>query len=212
VEATSQQVGFGVGLEDFDRDGWPDLLIANGHVSEDAEHFYDGAGLNEPKVVLRNSRGRFVPVPSPWADPRTGELRVGRGAAFGDVDNDGDTDVLVNNLGDTPDLLLNETPGMGRWIQVELRGKGPNRFAVGATVTVWSGGKPQVREVRTGTSYCSQNDLRQLFGLGEADTAERIVVTWPGGRREAWTSLKGGRLVRLTQGTGKPDQVQRSNP
>jgi hypothetical protein len=204
VESTNRYVGFGVGLEDFDRDGWLDLFIANGHVSEEAERFYEGMGLKEPKVVLRGGDGKFSPVPEPWADERTGEPRVGRGAAFGDVDNDGDTDVLVNNLHDVPDLLLNETPRAGHWLQLQLRGRGKGQLAIGARVVIRVGGQTQVREVRSGGSYCSQNDLRPLFGLGEATMAERVEVTWPDGRGEEWSTVNGDRLVQLTQGSGKP--------
>jgi len=206
VEATNRYVGFGVGLEDFDRDGWTDLLTVNGHVNEEAEKFYEGLGLKEPKVVLRNEGGKFLPVPEPWSDAATGTLKVGRGAAFGDLDNDGDTDVVVNNLGDAPDVLLNQTASPHHWLRLELQGKGKERCAIGARVTVWSAGRPQVKEVRSGSSYLSQNDLRLLFGLGGQVNVERVEVVWPNRQREVWSSLPVDRHVRLVQGTGRPGQ------
>jgi hypothetical protein len=203
AEATRSYVGFGVSLEDFDRDGWLDLLIANGHVSESAVEFYEGTTLAQPKVVLHGVEGRrFEPVASPWADAEAGMPRIGRGTAAGDFDEDGDVDVLVNNAGDRPDLLRNDTSPAGHWIAVRLSQDGRNRFAVGARVTVWSGGKPQAREVRWGASYGSQDALALLYGLGPQTAGERIEVRWPGGPTETWTAVAGDRLHVLKKGTG----------
>jgi hypothetical protein len=203
AEATQSYVGFGVALEDIDRDGWPDLLIANGHVSESATEFYEGTTLEQPKVVLRNLEGRrFEPVPNPWTDAETARPRVGRGVASADFNEDGAQDVLVNNAGDRPDLLRNDTRPAGHWLEVRLSRNGRNRFAVGARVTVWSGGRPQVREVRCGSSYCSQDSLTLLFGLGADSRADGIEVRWPGGVTEAWSHVSGDRLLALKQGAG----------
>lgn len=198
VEPTRSYVGFGVALEDFDLDGWPDLLIANGHVSESAVEFYEGTQLEQPKVVLRNAGGaRFEPVADPWATVETGAPRIGRGVAAGDFDNDGDTDLVVNNAGEAPDLLRNDTQTSGNWLSVRLARNGRNRFAVGARITVWSGGKPQIREIRAGSSYGSQDSLTQTFGLGEQTQAEKIEVRWPDGRRDTWRNVKANRILTL---------------
>jgi hypothetical protein len=178
-------------------------MIANGHVSESATEVYEGTLLEQPKVVLRNVDGlRFQPVNSPWADAETGTRRIGRGLASGDFDGDGAVDVLVSNAGDRPDLLRNITRPAGHWLQVRLSQPGPNRFAVGARVTVWSGGRPQVREVRCGGSYCSQDSLTLSFGLGAVDSAERIEVRWPGAGTETWRGVRADHLRPLEKGTG----------
>ena len=203
AEATRSYVGFGVALEDFDRDGWPDLLIANGHVSESAMEFYEGTTMEQPKVVLRNLEGhRFQPVVAPWTDAETARPHVGRGVACADFDGDGDVDVLVNNAGDRPDLLRNDTSPAGHWLSVRLSQDGRNRFSVGARVTLWSGGRPEIREVRCGGSYCSQDSLTLLYGLGGDTSAERIDVRWPGGATETWAHVSGDRLLALKKGTG----------
>jgi hypothetical protein len=202
AEATHSYVGFGMALEDFDRDGWPDLMIANGHVSESATEVYEGTLLEQPKVVLRNANGRFEAVTSPWADAETGGHRIGRGMASGDFDGDGAVDVLVNNAGDRPDLLRNVTRPAGHWLSLRLTQSGANRFAVGARVTLWAGDQPETRELRCGGSYCSQNSLTLAFGMGQKSIAERVEVRWPGGPVETWKGIQGDRQVMLQRGTG----------
>src|SRR5262245_39553211 len=175
--------------------------------------FYEGTTMEQPKVVLRNVEGRrFEPVVAPRTDAETARPRVGRGVACGDFDGDGAVDVLVNNAGDRPDLLRNDTRPAGHWISVRLSQDGRNRFAVGARVTVWSGGRSQTREVRSGSSYCSQDSLTLLFGLGPATSAERIDVGWPGTATETWSRVSGDRLLALKKGTGARVNASRSRP
>jgi hypothetical protein len=123
---------------------------------------------------------------------------------FADFDNDGDVDVLVNNMHDTPDLFRLDGSGERRWISLKLVGKPSNRNAIGALVRLATAGDEQRQEVRGGGSYYSQNDFRLHFGLGEARAVERVVVRWPNGLEESWTSLAIGRLHTLTEGTGQP--------
>jgi enediyne biosynthesis protein E4 len=205
LEATHRWTGFGIGAEDFDRDGWPDLFIVNGHVTESVERMYSGVTLAQPTVVLRNDgRGNFLPVERPGGG--LGTPRVQRGAAFGDFDNDGRVDALIANWRGEPDLLRNVSPGDNRYLTVRLVGTRSNRDAIGARVTVVAGGRTQVREVRSGGSYCSQNDLRLTFGLGAAELAETVTVRWPGGGTEVRRDVPANRRVDWIEGEG--DEVE----
>ena len=133
--------------------------------------------------------------------PPVTEPRAGRGAAFGDVDNDGDVDVLVNNVHDTPDLFRTRADPAHHWILVKLEGTKSNRSAIGARVRVDAAGASQWQEVRGGGSYISQNDLRVHFGLGAATRVDRLEVRWPNGLVEQWRDLPADRVHRLVEGT-----------
>ncbi|HTE20810.1 MAG TPA: CRTAC1 family protein, partial [Armatimonadota bacterium] len=199
IEATRPGTGFGVGLEDLDLDGWLDLFIANGHVTDTVERFYEGISLAQPNVVLRNHAGAgFVPVSDPGA--HVVAPRVHRGAAFGDYDNDGRIDVLVTNWRGEPDLLRNVGDYGRHFMTLHLKGTRSNRSAIGAAVTVSAGGRRQMREVRSCGSYCSQGDLRLTFGLGERGTADEVTVRWPTGRTEVRRNVRGDRTVTWTEG------------
>ncbi|MFN3648486.1 MAG: CRTAC1 family protein [Armatimonadota bacterium] len=199
IEPTRSGTGFGVALEDLDLDGWPDLFIVNGHVTEDVERFYTGVSLAQPNVVLRNRQGAgFEPVADPGPEVLT--PRVHRGLAVGDIDNDGRIDALVSNWRGEPDLFRNTGELPHHYLTLKLRGTRSNRDAIGARVTVTAGGREQVREVASGGSYCSQGDFRLTFGLGLHETADRVVVRWPNGRTEARTRLQGDRIVTWTEG------------
>ena len=196
--ATTRYVGFGLGFPDLDLDGWPDLFVVNGGVTEAAERFYPGASLAQPKLCLRNNtRGGFDPVAG--AGPGVDLPRVSRGAAFADFDGDGRVDVLVSNWRDEPDLLRNVTNPHGHWLRLALEGTRCNRSAIGARVEVMSGGRTQVQEVRSGGSYCSQSELTLTFGLGNAPSVERVRVHWPGGGTQEWSGLSVDRLHHLRQ-------------
>jgi hypothetical protein len=172
-------LGWGTAFVDFANDGWLDLFLVNGHVYPEVEQLKTEAGYKQRKVVYRNRRdGRFEDVTERLGAPAT-TPRAGRGAAFGDVDNDGDVDVVVNNVHDTPDLFLTETDGRNHWLTVALEGTRSNRSAIGARVRASAGGVVQTQEVRGGGSYASQNDLRVHFGLAEAASVERLTASLP---------------------------------
>jgi enediyne biosynthesis protein E4 len=195
-------LGWGTAFVDFANDGWLDLFLVNGHVYPEVEQLKTEAGYKQRKVVYRNRRdGRFEDVTERLGAPAT-TPRAGRGAAFGDVDNDGDVDVVVNNVHDTPDLFLTETDGRNHWLTVALEGTRSNRSAIGARVRASAGGVVQTQEVRGGGSYASQNDLRVHFGLAEAANVERLEVRWPSGLEEEWRDLAADRIIALTEGSG----------
>ncbi len=197
-------LGWSAGFLDYDNDGDDDLFVANGHV-------YPQVGMGEgvgTRYAQRNQlfenlgAGRFVDL-----SQRSGTgLRVrksSRGAAFGDLDDDGDIDILVANIDVTPALLRNDGGNRGRHLTVQLLDPtGLNRFAVGARVRVRMGNRFQVREIRSGTGYLSQDDLRLHFGLGDAAAAEELTVRWPGGEEESFGDVAGGRQVVITRGRG----------
>jgi enediyne biosynthesis protein E4 len=195
-------LGWGVAFLDLDHDGWLDLFLVNGHVYPEVEQLKTEAGYRQRKVVYRSLRnGRFEDVTERLGEPVT-IPRAGRGAAFGDFDNDGDVDVAVNNVHDTPNLYRLDSPTARAWTQLKLVGTASNRSAIGARVRIVAGGATLVREVRGGGSYYSQNDLRVHAGLGEAASIDRVEVRWPNGVEEVWRDVPVRRIVTLVEGKG----------
>jgi hypothetical protein len=202
IGLNTRWLGWGVGFLDLDADGWLDLFLVNGHVYPEVDRVKTEAGYKQRKVVYRNTRdGRFADVTERLGEPVT-IAKAGRGAAFADIDNDGDVDIAVNNIHDTPDLFRLDRTQKSHWLGVKLVGAESNRSAIGARLRLVTADGAQVQEVRGGGSYYSQNDLRVLFGLGEATTMDRLEVRWPNGRKEAWTTLARDRYHTLKEGTG----------
>jgi enediyne biosynthesis protein E4 len=203
IGVNTRWLGWGVGFLDLDGDGWLDLFLVNGHVYPEVASLESEAGYQQPKVVYRNLRnGKFADVTAALGPPVT-TPKAGRGAVFADFDNDGDVDVLVNNVHDTPDLFRLDRAGDSHWISVKLVGTQSNRSAIGALVRLVTSDGDQWQEVRGGGSYYSQNDLRLHFGIGPARTIDRIVVKWPNGLEETWMQPAVDRLHTLTEGTGQ---------
>jgi hypothetical protein len=195
-------VGFGVAFLDFDNDAQLDLAIANGHILENAPQFRAGATYRQRNLLFRNTgSGRFQEVGRSLG-PGFALTKVSRGLAAGDLDNDGDLDLLVTNNGETADLLRNDGGNRSSALVLRLIGAGANTGAIGARVHVTTAAVTQVREVRAGSSYLSQNDLRLHFGLGAAAQADRIEVLWPSGRTETLRAVPVGQIVTIAEGKG----------
>ena len=195
-------LGFGLGFFDFDNDGWKDLFLANGHVYSQIAGRKLHVSYKEPKVLYRNlGTGRFEDV-STKVGPALRAENLGRGCAFGDFDNDGDVDVIVNNLDGPPTLLRNDGGNKNNWIMIKCIGTRSNRSAIGTRVKVTSGKHSQIDEVMSGSSYYSQNDFRLHFGLGRASQADRVEVAWPSGVKESFPNLPANHLYVVQETKG----------
>jgi hypothetical protein len=195
-------LGFGTGFLDFDNDGRKDVFIANGHVYAQLALRKLHITYKQRRLLYRNlGGGRFEDVSSKSGPGITAE-HAGRGAAFGDLDNDGGIDVVVNNIDAAPSLLRNSAAARGNWLIVKCIGTKSNRSAIGARVRLTAGGKTQTDEIMSGSSYYSQNDLRLHIGLGAAAMVERIEVRWPSGTAELWENIRANRIVTVHEGKG----------
>jgi hypothetical protein len=191
-----------VAFLDFDNDAQLDLAIANGHVLDNAPAFRSGATYAQRKLLFRNTTSRrFAEVGRTTGAPFSA-LKVGRGLAAGDIDNDGDLDLLVTNNGQSAELLRNDGGNRAHALLLRLVGPPGNRDAIGARVRVTTGARTQTRDVKAGSSYLSQNDVRVHVGLGAAARAERVDVRWPDGRTETLRNVDADQLITIRQGEG----------
>ncbi len=204
----TQFLGWGCGFFDMDNDGWPDILICNGHVYPEVEQLKTEAGYPQQKLLYKNLRnGRFDDV-SQQAGAGITVPVASRGCAFGDFDNDGDIDVVVNTVNDYPQLLRCDSSQGHNWIKVRTIGTKSNRSGIGARLRCVSHPpdetKPhqQIDEVRSGGSYISQNDLRVHFGLGKAEKAEILEIRWPSGQIDTLKDVKANQLIYVREGEG----------
>jgi len=209
TSVTVRSTGFGAGWLDYDNDGSLDLFVANGAVYTIAKKAASGDPypFHERNLLLRNTGdGRWKNV-SVEGGPALELSEVSRGAAFGDLDNDGDTDVLVTNNSGPARLLLNEVGNRRHWLGLSVVEGDPPRAALGARVALTpAGGTPLRRRVRRDGSYCSAHDPRLLFGLGDASSASRVEVRWPDGTIETWSELPADRWHTLRRGTGNREK------
>ncbi len=222
-------LGFGTAFGDFDHDGWLDIFAANGHVIDNISLFDPTITYAQTNQLFRNEGdGRFTDVSDRAGAPFQVE-RVHRGAAFGDVDNDGDVDILVTTVNDVPLLLRNDGaggqgarggiggsggnggggygaagdgPAEPASLLVETEGVRSNRNGIGARVTVVTDTVRQLREIRSAYSYLAANDLRAHFGLGEHTGADSVIVDWPGGTRDVVTGVEGSQWITIREGEG----------
>jgi len=204
----TQFLGWGCGFFDMDNDGWPDILICNGHVYPEVEQLKTEAGYAQRKLLYKNLRnGRFEDV-SWLAGPGISEPVASRGCAFGDFDNDGDLDVVVNTVNDFPQLLRCDSRSANNWIKVRTIGTRSNRSGIGARLKCVTqiAGEPkpheQIDEVRSGGGYFSQSDLRVHFGLGKADKVTLLEIRWPSGQVDSVKDIKPNQVIFVREGEG----------
>jgi enediyne biosynthesis protein E4 len=203
IGVNTRFLGWGCGFVDFDNDGWLDIFLVNGHVYPEVEKLTTEAGYPQRKVLYQNQRnGSFKDVAEKVGGPLV-EPTASRGCAFGDFDNDGDVDVVINPVNDFPVLLRTDSATNNNWISIKLIGVKSNRDGVGARIRVVTDGKTQVDEVRSGGSYYSQNDLRVHFGLGKATKAQTIEARWPSGVVDTLNDVAAGQVVFIKEGAGQ---------
>ncbi len=192
-------LGWGASFIDFDNDGWPDLVLCNGHVFPEVGESARESGYRQRKVAYRNLRnGRFAEV-SDQLGPGIAEKVTGRGMAVGDFDNDGDLDLLVNCINDVPQLLRCDSSLRHNWLKVKTVGVKSNRTGIGARIYCSTGAHRQMDEVRSGGSYLSQSDLRVHFGLGAAEAAD-LEIHWPSGVIDKLMGVKANQVLIAVEG------------
>jgi len=204
----TQYLGWGCGFFDMDNDGWPDILLCNGHVYPEVEQLKTEAGYPQRKLLYKNLRNGHFDDVSYDAGSGISEPVAARGCAFGDFDNDGDLDIVVNTVNDFPQLLRCDSRTANNWIKIKTIGTKSNRSGIGARikcVTHRPGEKslhPQIDDVRSGGGYFSQNDLRVHFGIGKAENIEILEIRWPSGLVETLKDIKPNQVIFVKEGEG----------
>ena len=207
AQITMPYVCWGARFIDYDNDGWKDIFVAAGHVYPHLlTNPVGGEKYYQQKLLFRNlGNGKFADV-SEKSGPGVLEKKTSRGAAFGDLDNDGDIDVVVANLDDVPTVLRNDGGNRKNWLIVRLIGTRSNRFGLGARITVKSGTLKQIGEATTASSIFSANDPRVHFGLGNATEAD-VEVRWPSDKVQSFTKVPANRIVIVDEDKGPIDSA-----
>ena len=206
-QASLPLVGWGTTFFDMDNDGWLDLFVVNGHVYPQMDNVKGSAAYAEPMLLHRNLRnGTFEEVSKP-AGLAEMPLKSRRGAAFGDIANNGNVDVVVLNVGEPPSFLLNTNQSANHRVLFRLIGTKSNRAAIGARVTIHTGATTQFDEVRGGGSYLSQNDLRLHFGVGSSAKIDLVEVRWPTGKGESFKDVVADKIYTIVEGQGVKDAL-----
>jgi hypothetical protein len=198
----SQYLGWGTMFFDFDNDSWPDLILANGHVYPEVDKSHLGSDYQQPRLLYHNNGNATFTEISATAGPGINTASSARGLAVGDLWNDGQISVVINNMNAKPSLLVNSVRSANHWVAFRTVGTRSNRDGIGAKITVKVGVRTLVDEVRSGSSYISQNDLRVHFGLGSATKLNSVQVRWPSGLVERFDNLSVDAFHTLTEGSG----------
>lgn len=195
-------LGWGVGWVDLDNDGWLDIFQVNGHVYPEVEKLTTEAGYAQRKVLYRNlHNGKFADV-SVQVGGAVMENISGRGAAFGDFDNDGDLDIVINPVNAIPELIRNDAKSNNNWLKIKLVGVKSNRSGIGARIKVTTEDGTQMDEVRSSNSYYSHNDSRLNFGVGTSKTVKKVEVIWTSGQVDTINDVQVNQLVTIKEGVG----------
>ena len=195
-ERSLPYLAWGVDFIDFNNDGWLDLFVANGHLDNNIAAIDPIGTYAQPNQLFLNNRGiNFSANP----DAAIAEQKVSRGTAFGDIDNDGDVDIVVSNLKDAPTVLRNDSDSTARWLRVKLIGTHCNRDAIGARVTIVAENSTQIREVKSGSGYISQNDLRLHFGLGNTTQVDVLTVRWLCGKVQTLQNIEANQILVISE-------------
>ena len=198
-------LGFGCFFFDYDLDGWPDVLVANGHIDADIQRVQANVKYAMPPHLFRNlGKGKFEEVTKSLG-PAFSSPRVGRGAAYADINNDGRLDLLLSTNGGPVYLFRNEAQGAAasnHSLRIKLTGTKSNRNGIGATVRLSAGGEAQTQMLRSGSSYLSASELILTFGLAHNDKADAIEIRWPSGQVDRLSNANAGQTVTVTEGKG----------
>lgn len=198
---TYHEVTWGIGMPDLNHDGHRDVFIACGHLQDNIHLWNDTTTFEaQNRVIMNQGNGKFRDVTLEAGSGMTPKLSS-RGAAFDDLDNDGDIDVVVLNTRQMPTLLRNDLSSDQHWIQINLKGAQSNKFGIGAKVKVYAGDQTFVDEVHSGRGYQSHYGTRLHFGLGAQDSIQQIEVHWPGGEKEAFQNIPTDQIIELTEGS-----------
>ena len=207
-------VKWGTALVDLDNDGWLDVIAVSGHVYPQVDTLPTGARYREPKILQMNQKDGTFCDASAQGGAALGLPQVSRGLAVGDLFNDGNMDVVINNLDGVPVVLKNHGISGRHWVSFELAGTKSNRLAIGARLKLVSGGMTQTEEIHSGGSYLSQNDLRVHFGLNQATRIDSLEIRWPSGKVEVIKDLEADKFYSVMEGQGvvAPEKIRPTGP
>jgi len=205
----TKYLGWGTMFLDVDNDGWPDLLLVNGHVYPEVDSQHLGSDYQEPRILYHNKgNGTFEDI-SANAGPGITTPHSGRGLAVGDLWNDGRISAIISNMNAPVSLLVNQVRSSNHWVAFRTIGTKSNRDGIGAKIRAKAGDRIFVDEVRSGSSYVSNNDMRVHFGLGTAVKLEGVEVRWPSGLTETFPNVRVDAINTLKEGSGVPGRPAR---
>jgi hypothetical protein len=208
----TQYLGWGTMFFDMENDGWPDLILVNGHVYPEVDSQHLGSSYKEPRILFdNNGDGTFTDI-SASAGAGITTAASSRGLAVGDLWNDGKISIVISNMNDEPSLLVNQIKNTNHWIAVHTVGTRSNRDGIGARIRVKTSARTLVDEVRSGSSFDSNSDMRVHFGLGAATKIEWIEIRWPSGLTERFANLTVDQIHALREGSGAAVEPEAKKP